>query len=213
MAPRLQKGTDVDLSPQTAPAPSVSLKVDSPAGPAALSAESTVDAGIDDPRAAGSLSVADHADDDVSMDPPQPPAEGVASPPRTSRLPTLADVLGQQEHLRRDHANDDAGRRCVETPTPLSSDIEWIERQYAAGGDWSFIYSRIDQARTYALPRARYDMLIATGRTLAKTPLQKRMRSLSGKHHGNASLENLYHNHEIGQISKLPGGNLHVRVK
>ena len=124
--------------------------------------------------------------EDILMDPPTPPASaGVdASPPG----PTMADTLGNQEHLRRDHAAADAARRRVETPKPLASDIEWIEQQYAAGGDWSFIASRIDQARPYALPRARYDMVIATGRTLAKTPLQKIMVSLSSTHHGNDSL-------------------------
>ena len=149
--------------------------------------------------------------EDILMDPPTPPASaGVdASPPG----PTMADILGNQEHLRRDHAAADAARRRVETPKPLASDIEWIEQQYAAGGDWSFIASRIDQARPYALPRARYDMVIATGRTLAKTPLQKIMVSLSSTHHGNDSLEDLYRRHEIGQISKLPGGDLRVKVK
>jgi hypothetical protein len=125
----------------------------------------------------------------------------------------MADVLSQQELLRRDQAEADAARRRVETPKPLACDIEWIERQYAAGGDWSFIASRMEQARPYALPRAKYDMVIDTGRTLAKTPLQKIMVSLSGKNHGNEALEDLYRRFEIGQISKLPGGNLRVKVK
>uniref|UniRef100_A0AAV1UN16 Uncharacterized protein n=1 Tax=Peronospora matthiolae TaxID=2874970 RepID=A0AAV1UN16_9STRA len=56
-------------------------------------------------------------------------------------------------------------------------------------------------------------MMITTGRTLAKTPLQKIIMSLSGTHHGNDSLEDLYRSHEIGQISKLPGGNLRIKVK
>lgn len=78
------------------------------------------------------------------MDQPSPAAEPGSSPPRTDPRPTMADVLGQQEYLRRDHAESDAARRRVKTPKPLASDIEWIERQYAAGGDWSFIASRID---------------------------------------------------------------------
>ncbi|KAG2887244.1 hypothetical protein PC119_g25028, partial [Phytophthora cactorum] len=104
----------------------------------------------------------------------------------------MADVLSQQELLRRDHAETEAARRRVETPKPLACDIEAIERQYAAGGDWSFIASRMEQARPYALPRARYDMVIDTGRTFAKTPLQKIMASLSGKSHGSDVLERLY---------------------
>ena len=56
-------------------------------------------------------------------------------------------------------------------------------------------------------------MVISTERTLAKTPLQKIMASLAGKNHGNDSVEDLYRSHEIGQISKLPGGNLRIKVK
>lgn len=143
------------------------------------------------------------------------PVDADTATPRSTvdPRPTMADVLGQQEHLRRDQAVADAARRRVETPKPLACDIEAIERQYAAGGGWSFIAPRMEQARPYALPRARFDMVIDTGRTFAKTPLQKIIASLSGKSHGNAALEKLYGMFEIGQVSKLPGGNLRVKVK
>lgn len=152
---------------------------------------------------------------DESMDPALSCDDAATSPPPVDPRPTMADVLAQKERLRRDHAEADADavRRRVETPKPLACDIEAIERQYAAGGDWSFIATRMEQARPYALPRARFDMVIDTGRTFAKTPLQKIMASLSGKHHGNDALEKLYGTFEIGQISKLPGGNLRVKVK
>ena len=39
------------------------------------------------------------------------------------------------------------------------------------------------------------------------------MSSLLGKTHGNAFLEDLYRLYEIGQISKIPGGNLRMKVK
>ena len=113
----------------------------------------------------------------------------------------MADVISQQEHHRRDHAEADVVRRRVETPKPLASNIEAIERQYAAGGDWSFIASRMEQARPYALPRARFDMVIDTGHTFAKTPLQKVMASLSGKSHSNTALEKLYGTFEDLQAS------------
>uniref|UniRef100_A0AAV1UCG1 Uncharacterized protein n=1 Tax=Peronospora matthiolae TaxID=2874970 RepID=A0AAV1UCG1_9STRA len=168
---------------------------------------------MDEPPS-GSISPVDPpTSDDFPMDKPFPASEPGSSPSSADPRPTMADVLGQQEHFRRDHAEADAARRRVENPKPLASDIEWIERQNAAGGDWSFIASRIDQARPYALHRAKYDMVIATGRMFAKTPLQKIMVSLSGTHHGNASLEDLYRSHEIGQISKLPEGDLRIKVK
>ncbi|KAL7686622.1 hypothetical protein Plhal304r1_c026g0088221 [Plasmopara halstedii] len=71
----------------------------------------------------------------------------------------------------------------------------------------------MDQARPYELPRAKFDMVIATGRTFAKTPLQRIMASLAGSNHENEILEDLYRRHEIGQVSKFPGGNLRVKVK
>ncbi|KAL7994779.1 hypothetical protein Plhal703r1_c50g0154041 [Plasmopara halstedii] len=45
----------------------------------------------------------------------------------------------------------------------------------------------MDRARPYELPRAKFDMVIATGRTFAKTPLQRIMASLAGSNHGNDS--------------------------
>lgn len=56
-------------------------------------------------------------------------------------------------------------------------------------------------------------MEIDTGRTFAKTLLQKIMASLSQKYHGSAALEKLYGTFEVGQISKLPGDSLRVKVK
>lgn len=112
--------------------------------------------------------------DYLSIETPQIAASAGAnaSPPR----PTMADVLGKQELLRRDHAVTAATRR-VDNPKLLASDTEWIEHQYVAGGDWSFINFRINKARPDETPRARYNTVIATGRTLAKPTLQKVMVS------------------------------------
>ncbi|KAG2957212.1 hypothetical protein PC119_g27405, partial [Phytophthora cactorum] len=120
------EGLDVDM---TAP-PSVP---DSPPD------ASTLDDGSIPPPA-----VPDSPSEDESMEPPQAPA--AASLPRVDPRPTMADVLSLQELLRRDHAETEAARRRVETPKPLACDIEAIERQYAAGGDWSFIAFRMEQA-------------------------------------------------------------------
>uniref|UniRef100_M4BT88 Uncharacterized protein n=1 Tax=Hyaloperonospora arabidopsidis (strain Emoy2) TaxID=559515 RepID=M4BT88_HYAAE len=173
-------GTPVGPSSSNDSRPSVSPTVAPTDTAPVLPTGGSSDEVMDEPPS-GSISLAaPPSSDDVPMDQPSPAAAPGSSPPRASPRPTMADVLGQQEHLRRDHAEADAARRRVETPKPLASDIEWIEHQYAAGGDWSFIASRIDQARPYTLPRAKYDMVIATGRTLAKTPLQKIMVSLAG---------------------------------
>lgn len=206
-------GSTVGLSPPNAPSTAISPMGGSPNVLRTRSSDDGTDEVMEGPPSSSGSPTTALASDDVSMNPRLPPDVACTSPPRATPRPTMADVLATQDNIRRDPAEDDAARRRVETPKPLASDIEWIEHQYATGGDWSFIASRIDQARPYALPRAKYDMVIATGRTLAKTPLQKIMVSLSGKHHGNDSLEDLYRSHEIGQISKMPGGDLRVKVK
>ncbi|KAF1315563.1 putative Pollike protein, partial [Globisporangium splendens] len=136
-------------------------------------------------------------------------AAGAAEDPR----PTMAMLLSQQEAIRRDNAEVDAARRRVETPKPLAIDIEAIERQYAAGGDWSAIASSIHQSRPYQLPRAKYDMVIETGKTFAKTPLTKIMAALVGTNYGNRALDRLYEQKLVDQVSKLPGGNLRLKLK
>ncbi|KAF1329066.1 putative Pollike protein, partial [Globisporangium splendens] len=190
-----------------APAPPTHATAPPPADPAPVADPAAM---VDDPMESGGN--AQVMTLDLSGDDPMDPAVAVAPENVDTRL-SMAELLRQQEHLRRDRAVIEATRRRVETPKPLAVDIEAIERQYAAGCDWSYIASRMEQARPYQLPTAKYDMVIETGRALAKTPLQKIMASLAGTSHGNATLDELYQRFEIGQISKLPGGNLRVKVK
>ncbi|KAF1329068.1 putative Pollike protein, partial [Globisporangium splendens] len=190
-----------------APAPPTHATAPPPADPAPVADPAAM---VDDPMESGGNAQVTTLD--LSGDDPMDPAVAVAPANVDTRL-SMAELLRQQEHLRRDRAVIEATRRRVETPKPLAVDIEAIERQYAAGGDWSHIASRMEQARPYQLPTAKYDMVIETGRALAKTPLQKIMASLAGTSHGNATLDELYQRFEIGQISKLPGGNLRVKVK
>lgn len=127
--------------------------------------------------------------------------------------PSMAMLLRQQEAIRRDNVKADTARRRVETPKPLAVDIEAIERQYATGGDWSDIASCIHQSRPYELPRARYDMVIETGTTFTKTSLTKIMAALVGTNHRNRTLDRLYEQKRVGQVSKMPGGNLRLKLK
>lgn len=135
-----------------------------------------------------------------------------AAPASDARM-TMAELLRRNEDIRRDHVASQAARKRVETPKPLAVDIEAIERQYAAGMDWSLIASRLSQARPYQMPTAKFDMVIDTGKALAKTSVHKILASLSGPDHGNPVLEELYKRFEIGQLSKMPGGNLRIKVK
>ncbi|TYZ68504.1 hypothetical protein PybrP1_006002 [[Pythium] brassicae (nom. inval.)] len=89
----------------------------------------------------------------------------------------MADLLFQQETIRRDTAQVEATRRRVETPKPLAIDMEAIERQYAAGGDWAGISARIGQSRPYAPPRAKFDMVIETGKLKTQEACMKLERT------------------------------------
>ena len=155
---------------------------------------------------------APRAGTDATMNLP-PPAVATTSPVDADIRPTMATLLSQQETIRRDKASVNEARRRVETPKPLAVDIEAIERQYASGQDWSLIALGIAHARPYQLPKAKFDMVIETGRALAKTSVHKILASLAGPDHGNSVLEELYKQFEIGQVSKMPGGNLRVKVK
>ncbi|POM80670.1 Hypothetical protein PHPALM_1464 [Phytophthora palmivora] len=149
--------------------------------------------------------------------PPPPPLSALPVPPSTNMAlvdtektnaddemlpppPTSVDPEAVQarpsavtggETIRRDNAEVDAARRRVETPKPLAVDIGMIERQYAAGGDWSDIAFCIHQSRPYELPRAKYDMVIETGKTFTKTPLTKITATLVGKSYRNCALDRL----------------------
>ncbi|CAI5747276.1 unnamed protein product [Peronospora destructor] len=102
----------------------------------------------------------------------------------------MATLLSQQENIRRDTAAADAARRRVKTPKPLALDIEAIERQYTD-----------------------VDMVIEAGKAFTKTPLQKIMAALVSKTHGNSMLDQLDNEFLIGQVSKMPGGNLRLKMK
>ncbi|KAL7686078.1 hypothetical protein Plhal304r1_c028g0092891 [Plasmopara halstedii] len=125
-----------------------------------------------------------------------------ASPPQSvDTRPKMADFLRQQEISRRYNADVEVVRRRVRTPKPLTCDIEAIDRQYVGGDNWSFISTRMEQARLYVLSPAKYDMMIDTGRTFAMTPLQI--------NHGVAGWQapwkrSLHIDFAIEQVLKLP---------
>ncbi|KAL7994083.1 hypothetical protein Plhal703r1_c57g0162781 [Plasmopara halstedii] len=110
--------------------------------------------------------------------------------------PTLRTLLQRTTEIRRDHV-EAPEKKKVELPKPLAADIEDIDALYEAGGDWSALAPRIDRARPYVLPRARYVMVIETGQAFQRTSPNKLLTSFSNDH-GN-------------QI--MPGGNLRIKVK
>lgn len=138
--------------------------------------------------------------------------KGTRSNTRAStRTPTLRALLQRPTAIRRDNVDAPAPPR-VELPRPKSMDIEAIDALYDAGGDWSQLAASVDRARLYALPRARYVMVIETGQAFQRTALSKILASLL-KDHGNPVVRAQIEQQQLGQLTKAPGGNLRVKVK
>uniref|UniRef100_K3XDC0 Uncharacterized protein n=1 Tax=Globisporangium ultimum (strain ATCC 200006 / CBS 805.95 / DAOM BR144) TaxID=431595 RepID=K3XDC0_GLOUD len=66
--------------------------------------------------------------DDEPMHLPHSRVDAASPSSRVDTRPSMADLLAQQETIRRDNAGADAARCRVETPKPLACDIEAIER-------------------------------------------------------------------------------------
>ncbi|KAF1330506.1 putative Pollike protein, partial [Globisporangium splendens] len=125
--------------------------------------------------------------------------------------PTLRSLLQRTKEIRRDHVEPPEKNR-VELPKPLAADIEAIDALYEAGGDWSALAPRIDLARPYVLPRARYVMVIETGQAFQRTSPNKLLASFSNDH-GNEVVQQQMDLNQLGQLTKMPGGNFRIKVK
>ncbi|KAL8012763.1 hypothetical protein Plhal710r2_c042g0143031 [Plasmopara halstedii] len=125
--------------------------------------------------------------------------------------PTLRTLLQRTTEIRRDHV-EAPEKKKVELPKPLAADIEDIDALYEAGGDWSALAPRIDRARPYVLPRARYVMVIETGQAFQRTSPNKLLTSFSNDH-GNQIVQQQMDLNQLGQLTKMPGGNLRIKVK
>ncbi|KAL7681844.1 hypothetical protein Plhal304r1_c053g0137221 [Plasmopara halstedii] len=152
---------------------------------------------------------------DVDDAVPAPPVVTPAAPaPVTApaRPPRLLDVIRNVASLRRDNVAVNLAQLRVETPKPLASDIEAIEALYDNGKPWLSIAPSITSARPYQLPRARYSLVLETGGSFARTAPQKILQSFV-RDHNNPVLAELFRDNLVGQLSKLPGGNLRLKVK
>ncbi|DAZ99011.1 TPA: hypothetical protein N0F65_011266, partial [Lagenidium giganteum] len=139
-----------------------------------------------------------------------------AAPTARRRDPTrdargLNGLLQRTSELRRDRVQTPAPRR-VEMPRPLAVDIDAVDALYEAGGDWSLLAPSIVKARPYQLPRARFVMVLATGQAFQRTSPSKLLMSFLNDH-GNEVVQCQLDLGQIGQLTKLPGGDLRVMVK
>jgi hypothetical protein len=125
--------------------------------------------------------------------------------------PTLRSLLQRTKEIRRNQVEPPKKKR-IGMPKPLAADIEAIDALYEAGGDWSAIALRIEQARPYVLPRARYVMVIETGQAFQRTSPFKLLTSFSNDH-GNQVVQQQMDLNQLGQLTKMPGGNIRIKVK
>ncbi|KAL7995041.1 hypothetical protein Plhal703r1_c48g0151011 [Plasmopara halstedii] len=152
---------------------------------------------------------------DMDVAVPAPPVVTPAAPaPVTApaRPPRLLDVIRNVVSLCCDNVAVNLAQLRVETPKPLASDIEAIEALYDNGKPWLSIAPSITSARPYQLPRARYSLVLETGGSFARTAPQKILQSFV-RDHNNPVLAELFRDNLVGQLSKLPGGNLRLKVK
>ncbi|KAL7693485.1 hypothetical protein Plhal304r1_c004g0018141 [Plasmopara halstedii] len=152
---------------------------------------------------------------DVDDAVPAPPVVTPAAPaPVTApaRPPRLLDDIRNVASLRRDNVAVNLAQLRVETPKPLASDIEAIEALYDNGKPWLSIAPSITSARPYQLPRARYSLVLETRGSFARIAPQKILQSFV-RDHNNPVLAELFRDNLVVQLSKLPDGNLCLKVR
>ena len=125
--------------------------------------------------------------------------------------PTLADVLRSQEKIRKDKKKANSAFR-VEIPKPSAANLREIEHLFADGRpSWDILSAKLASARPFKLPCARFFMVLETGQELARVDNAKILQSFV-RDNANPVVEELLESHDIGQLAKIPGGNLRVYV-
>ena len=125
--------------------------------------------------------------------------------------PTLADVLRSQETIRKDKKKANSAFR-VEIPKPSAANLRAIEHLYADGRpSWDILSAKLASARPFELPCARFFMVLETGQELSRIDNAKILQSFV-RDNANPVVEDLLESHDIGQLAKIPGGNLRVYV-
>ena len=87
-----------------------------------------------------------------------------------------------------------------------------IEDLFAEGRpSWDVLSAKLASARPFQLPSANFAIILETGQSLARIDNAKILQSFA-RDHANPVVGELLDSHAIGQIAKIPGGNLKVYV-
>ncbi|KAJ0391690.1 hypothetical protein ATCC90586_011105 [Pythium insidiosum] len=108
--------------------------------------------------------------------------------------------------------SEEQQQQRVQLPRPRSADIDAILRLYESSPKAGDIWNAAQKALPFTIPRAKYDCIIETGTSLVSTAPSRILQSFVTKH-GNDVVADLIAKKEIGQLSKLPRGNLCLKVK
>nr|CCA17457.1 AlNc14C35G3128 [Albugo laibachii Nc14] len=138
--------------------------------------------------------------------------EATGAPAKTDPRPTLADILKGKEEIRKDKAAKQARFKAA-MPKPIAADVRAVEKLFANGRpSWDVLSAHLTAAKPFVVPSAKFSMVLETGQALAGTPPTQILESFA-RDHGNRKVEELLTHRAIGQLAKLPGGNLRLLVR
>jgi hypothetical protein len=126
--------------------------------------------------------------------------------------PTLAEILTGTAPIVRGVTGAQQEQQRVMLPRPRAVDIETITKLYESGASGTAVWTAAQRALPFELPSAKVDCIIETGTALVSTAPSRILQSFVSDH-DNDVVSELIKNHEIGQLSKLPRGNLCLKVK
>ncbi|CCI46830.1 unnamed protein product [Albugo candida] len=142
---------------------------------------------------------------------PSAPRKPVEQGKKTGNRPSLADILKGHEEIRKDKAAKKATWK-VEMPKPLASDLRAIEKLFEEGRpSWEVLSAHLTAAKPFVLPSAKFSVVLETGQALVRTPPAHILQSFV-RDHGNVIVDELFEAGKIGQLAKLPGGNLRLLI-
>ena len=168
------------------------MEIETPLSPTPISANQPVPMEVDDNTASSA-------------------SKPVRTTSETDHRPSLAEILKGQEEVRKDKAIKKAKWK-VEMPKPLASDLRAIEQLFQDGRpSWDVLAVHLAAAKPFILPSAKYSIVLETGQTFVRTPPAQILQSFV-RDHGNTILDDFFDAGKIGQLAKLPPGNLRLLV-
>lgn len=125
---------------------------------------------------------------------------------------TIAEVLLGSDPIVRGMSTEQQQQHRVAMPKPRVKDIDAIVGLYESNAGGTAVWTAAQRALPYSPARASYDCILETGTTLSAEAPSRILQSFAADH-GNEVVAELIKRKEIGQLSKMPRGNLSIKVK